>query len=131
MRCAARIRSALLLPALLVLLLPAARAGAVGDFRGLGDLPGGNFLSAGSAPSPDGVFAVGASVSAGGLEAFRWSFGEGMVGLGELPGGYFESRADGATPGGGVVVGASVGAGGLRVVSHDLDPTQTRFSHEA
>ncbi|HSJ98753.1 MAG TPA: hypothetical protein VLC53_16880, partial [Myxococcota bacterium] len=55
-------------------------------FRGLGNLPGGNWSSAADVSS-DGSVVVGWSMVAGAKEAFRWTAAEGMVGLGDLPGG--------------------------------------------
>ena len=53
---------------------------------GLGDLPGGTFISPAHGVSSDGSVVVGFSNSALGQEAFRWTSGGGMVGLGDLPG---------------------------------------------
>jgi probable HAF family extracellular repeat protein len=62
-------------------------------FQGLGDLPGGanpprsdGFESFAYAVSADGSTVVGASWSALGTEAFRWTRSTGMVGLGQLAG---------------------------------------------
>ncbi|MGE0536392.1 MAG: PEP-CTERM sorting domain-containing protein [Pirellulales bacterium] len=81
-----------------------ARAGSF-SFQGLGDLPGGTFLSLANAVSADGNVVVGQSRSASGLEAFRWTSGGGMLGLGDLPGGTFQSAAQGVSADGSVVVG--------------------------
>jgi probable HAF family extracellular repeat protein len=80
-------------------------------FSGLGDLPGGSFESAANAVSADGRVIVGSSISAFGLEAFRWEDGV-MTGLGDLPGGDFESTAYGISLDGWVIVGRSSGASG-------------------
>jgi probable HAF family extracellular repeat protein len=72
---------------------------------GLGDLPGGAFLSAADDVSADGSVIVGQGVSASGFEAFRWTSGGGMVGLGDLPGGAFESAAWDVSADGSVTVG--------------------------
>ncbi len=77
------------------------------SFQGLGDLPGGNFGSYATGVSADGSVVVGASYSASGREAFRWTAAGGMVGLGDLPGGGFESAAWGVSGDGSVVVGYS------------------------
>lgn len=74
-------------------------------FQGLGDLPGGAFLSLGLGVSADGSVAVGYSAGASGDEAFRWTSGGGMVGLGDLPGGSFDSQAHSTSADGSVVVG--------------------------
>jgi probable HAF family extracellular repeat protein len=62
-------------------------------FMGVGDLPGGSFMSRANGISADGTTVVGASRSAAGLEAFRWTVDEGMTGLGFLPGGEYRSEA--------------------------------------
>ena len=81
----------------------AARAQAT--FSGLGDLPGGSFESAANAVSADGRVIVGSSISAFGLEAFRWEDGV-MTGLGDLPGGVFSSAPrTAASADGRVIVG--------------------------
>ena len=57
------------------------------SFRGLGVLPGGEYpYSKALDISADGSVVVGESLSANGLEAFRWSASTGMVGLGTLGG---------------------------------------------
>ena len=60
---------------------------------GLGDLPGGIVGSVSRGVSGDGSTVVGASASASGREAYRWTQAGGMVGLGDLPGGSFGSEA--------------------------------------
>jgi probable HAF family extracellular repeat protein len=75
------------------------------SFQGLGDLSGGDFDSRALAISGDGSAVVGWSMSASGLEAFRWTAEEGMVGLGDLPGGPFHSMARGVNRDGTVIVG--------------------------
>src|SRR5688572_5801415 len=72
-------------------------------FRGLGDLPGGNFESFGGAISSDGSTVVGAGTSANGTEAFRWTWTSGMHGLGDLPGLAFSSYATDVSADGQVV----------------------------
>jgi probable HAF family extracellular repeat protein len=62
-------------------------AEAVATFTGLGDLPGGSFISLANGVSADGSVVVGRGASASGNEASRWTSGTGMVGLGDLPGG--------------------------------------------
>jgi len=79
-------------------------------FELLGDLPGGEARSEAYAVSGDGSTVVGISVSASGIEAFRWTRAEGMVGLGDLPGGNFSSYAFGVSADGSVVVGISYSA---------------------
>jgi len=69
-------------------------------FQGLGDLPGGSFLSNASDVSADGSVVVGQGRSASGREVFRWTSGGGMVGLGGLGGIASAVSADGS-----VVVG--------------------------
>jgi probable HAF family extracellular repeat protein len=85
-------------------------ASAAPGFQGLGDLSGGDFDSRALAISGDGSVVVGWSMSASGLEAFRWTAGEGMVGLGDLAGGPFHSMARGVNWDGTVIVGrATIG----------------------
>ena len=82
------------------------------SFRGLGDLPGGNFLSLAMAVSADGRVIVGYAASTNGLEAFRWTAATGMVGLGDLSGGTFSSFAWAVSADGSVVVGYSRASSG-------------------
>jgi probable HAF family extracellular repeat protein len=81
--------------------VPGGRAGA--DFIPLGDLPGGAFSSQARGVSADGSVVVGNSISASGLEAFRWTAAGGMIGLGDLPGS-FGSGASSVSADGAVVV---------------------------
>jgi len=90
------------------------------DFFGLGDLAGGAVSSRAHAVSADGLVVVGESESGGGVEAFRWTAGGGMIGLGTLPGGDFFSTANGVSADGGVVAGtasSSDGGAGFRWTS--------------
>jgi len=78
-------------------------------FTGLGDLPGGDFLSLPLGISADGSVAVGLSVSdfeqfSDVEQGFRWTEAEGMAPLGNLSGA-FASRANGVSADGQVVVG--------------------------
>jgi probable HAF family extracellular repeat protein len=77
------------------------------SFQGLGDLPGGNFISVALAVSANGSVVAGYSRSASGYEAFRWENGQ-TIGLGDLPGGDFYSAAYGVSADGSVVVGYSL-----------------------
>jgi len=72
---------------------------------GLGDLPGGSFLSTPFDVSAEGSVIVGYGFSTAGLEAWRWTQATGMVGLGDLPGGSHISYAQGVSADGSVVVG--------------------------
>src|SRR5688500_66911 len=83
------------------------------SFRGLGDLPGGSFLSAAAAVSSNGNVVVGYSSSAQGNQAFRWTTTNGMVGLGDLASGTFSSFASAVSADGSVVVGDSRSASGF------------------
>ena len=98
---------------ILSILSPQTSAGAA-TFNGLGDLPGGIFLSGGITISNDAsaVAVAGTSLSADGPtgEAFRWTEATGIVGLGDLPGGNFFSAAFGISADGSIVVGASISA---------------------
>ena len=82
------------------------------SFRGLGDLPGGNFFSVATAVSADGRVIVGNAKSINGTEAFRWTAATGMVGLGDLSGGTFSSFANAVSADGSVVVGDSISSNG-------------------
>ncbi len=55
--------------------------------------------------SSNGRVVVGASYSASGIEAFRWTKKAGMMGLGDLSGGVFSSKALGVSANGRVIVG--------------------------
>ena len=83
------------------------------DFRGLGDLPGGDVFSQTLAMSADGSVIVGratSSAATSGQQAFRWTQAGGMVGLGDLPGGNFQSEATAVSADGSVVTGQSISA---------------------
>ena len=82
------------------------------NFRGLGDLAGGTFLSIATGVSLDGQVVVGYSASSNGTEAVRWSAGTGLLGLSELAGGIFFSAAYGVSPEGTVIVGEGRSASG-------------------
>ena len=72
---------------------------------GLGDLPGGEFVSTASHLSTSGAVVVGWATRVDGIEAFRWTMSGGMEGLGDLPGGIFLSRAMAVTGDGNEIVG--------------------------
>lgn len=76
------------------------------QFRGLGDLPGGEFYSYATAVSADGTVVVGVGVSADGDEAVRWT-SEGISPLGDLPRGVHNSVPWGVSADGSVVVGTA------------------------
>jgi len=82
------------------------------SFRGLGDLPGGGFLSVAMGVSSNGQVVVGYSSSANGTEGVRWTPTNGLVGLGDLPGGTFSSAANAISPEGTVIVGVGRSASG-------------------
>jgi uncharacterized membrane protein len=75
---------------------------------GLGDLAGGEFLSVANDTSEDGSIVVGHSISANGIEPFRWTSAGGMVGLGHLGEQALDSRALGVSDDGSTVVGSSI-----------------------
>jgi probable HAF family extracellular repeat protein len=79
---------------------------------GLGDLPGGGFMSFAVDDSGDGTAIVGYGESASGTEAFRWTSAGGMVGLGDLPGGSFQSYGHGISDDLSTIIGASSSASG-------------------
>ncbi len=74
---------------------------------GLGDLPGGQFISIAHDVSADGSVVAGAGNSAAGREASRWTASEGMVGLGVLPGRPGVSEAFAVSADGSTIVGVS------------------------
>lgn len=86
---------------------------AAASFTGLGDFPGGRFLSSATDVSADGTVVVGSGTREGGRrgmgtsEAFRWTASTGLVGLGELPGGDVTSSAIAVSADGTFVVGNS------------------------
>lgn len=91
-------------------------AGADVWFQGLGDRPGGGFLSWATDVSADGSVIVGESRVENGTEAFRWTKDGGMTGLGYLSGGDGSGArsisADGTT-----IVGYSRVSGGYEAFS--------------
>jgi eukaryotic-like serine/threonine-protein kinase len=52
---------------------------AAADFQGLGDLPGGSFVSTANGMSSNGKYVAGHSRTRKGFEAFRWSWDDGLV----------------------------------------------------
>jgi probable HAF family extracellular repeat protein len=90
--------------------LPA--AGEVPSFQGLGDLPGGEYLSAATDVSGDGTVVVGYSRSDAGptggaaTEGFRWENGV-MTGFGDIPSLPTRSRATGISADGSTIIGES------------------------
>lgn len=98
--------------AVLLTVLSTTHASAEAMFMGLGDLPGGNFMSFAKGVSADGSVVVGNSQSsangANTAEAFRWENGV-MTGLGFFPGSTPGSRSEAfaANGDGTVVVGQS------------------------
>ncbi len=90
--------------------------GAPPSFTGLGDLEGGNVLSAAYGVSTDGSVVVGYSHSSFGLvngdQAFRWTQKTGLEALGELAGGGTGSVARAVSGDGTIVVGDSFSATG-------------------
>jgi probable HAF family extracellular repeat protein len=76
-------------------------------FTGIGDLPGGEFMSHADAVSGDGNTVVGWGSLDDGYEALRWRWDDGIEGLGDLPGGAHLSYARGVSEDGSVVVGQS------------------------
>ncbi len=82
-------------------------------FQGIGDLPGGAFISQAWGISADGSTVVGTSSSTSGEEAFRWTDSTGMVGLGDLPGHHTSSHGWAVSADGAVVVGDGISTSGL------------------
>jgi probable HAF family extracellular repeat protein len=79
--------------------------------EGVGDLPGGTFLSPAYALSGDGTTVVGTSntlfVEA---EAYRWTQSSGIQSIGDLAGGAVNATANGVNSDGSVIVGDSINA---------------------
>jgi tripartite motif-containing protein 71 len=80
-------------------------------FSGLGDLPGGPYLSCPLAISSDGSVVVGYSMSTKGTRAVRWQNGA-ITDLGMLPGGDVSGIAHGLSSQGLVVVGQAEAVSG-------------------
>jgi uncharacterized membrane protein len=76
------------------------------SFRGLGDLPGGDFYSRADAISADGSTVVGSSNSAIRTQAFRWTGEEGLASLGEIADFTNVSYANDVSSDGSIVVGS-------------------------
>ena len=105
------------IPVVLGLLLSGTSvAKAASTFMGLGDLPGGEFVSQAWGVSADGSTVVGSSLSDKGQEAFRWTKQSGMQGLGglSLSQKRFVSVASAVSADGSVVVGASMSGNGVQ-----------------
>lgn len=82
-----------------------------GVVSAIGDLPGGNVEGVANAVSDSGDVIAGYSISASGLEAFRWSSAGGLQGLGGLPSNSYtlHSEAMAVSPSGDLIVGFSRG----------------------
>ena len=82
-------------------------------FQGLGDLPGGTFVSGAFGVSRDGKAVVGSGIDAtNSMIAFRWTQMDGMVPLGELPGGPAASASVACSATGKYAVGSTDSAAG-------------------
>src|SRR5262245_14478522 len=92
---------------LLYLFVSAGGAAAGPVFTGLGDLPGGSFISYAFGVSADGSTVVGSSYGLSGEHAFRWTSSGGMVDLGTM--GYSNSSASGVSADGSTVAGTAYG----------------------
>lgn len=80
-------------------------------FFPLGDLPGGDFASAATGISGNGLVVIGHSNSDLGGEVFRWTAESGMVALGDLPGGQVNATPWATNFDGSIIVGqGNVGA---------------------
>lgn len=101
----AGVRARIIVSVTLGILLGAASAFAGPVFLGLGDLPGGGFLSRANAVSDDGTTVVAMSTSTSCDEAFRWTPDTGMVSMYDSPGRVFNDAAAGVLAGGPVLVG--------------------------
>ncbi|HEX5010691.1 MAG TPA: PEP-CTERM sorting domain-containing protein [Planctomycetota bacterium] len=95
-----------------VTLVAAARAGDPPSFTGVGDLAGGNVLSAAYGVSGDGSVVCGYSNSSTGDAAFRWTAAGGLQPLGDLPGGATLSYANAVSADGSAIVGHSLSGSG-------------------
>ena len=90
-----------------------------GGMVGLGDLPGGNFMSLAAAVSGDGsvIAGTGSTGTPTVQEAFRWTREEGMVGLGFCPDNFIDgSGARDMTADGEVIVGWCWGENGIEAL---------------
>ena len=90
-----------------------------GGMVGLGDLPGGNFMSLAAAVSGDGsvIAGTGSTGTPTHQEAFRWTREEGMVGLGNCPDNLLDgSGAHDMTADGEVIVGWCWGEYGIEAL---------------
>jgi uncharacterized membrane protein len=75
--------------------------------QGLGDLDGGDFISAATAVTADGAVVVGEGRSSNGIEAFRWTQTTGLQPLGDLAEPPFHSSATSVSHDGQIVIGVS------------------------
>jgi probable HAF family extracellular repeat protein len=78
---------------------------ATDHMKGMGLLPGGQYVSIAIGVSADGSVIVGSGDSAAGYEAFRWTAAGGLKSLGDLPGGSVASEAMAVSADGSIVVG--------------------------
>ena len=78
-----------------------------GGFVGIGDLPGGDFVSGATGVSGDGTVVVGHSNPTLGSNAIRWTLATGIESLGDLPGGQVNAVAWATNFDGSIVVGQS------------------------
>ncbi len=83
------------------------------SFQGLGDLPGGSFISSAEDVSADGAVVVGWSMGAEQLEAFRWTKSDGIQRLWPPLDEHQWSQAYAVSADGSVVVGATGFDGGM------------------
>jgi len=74
---------------------------------GLGDFPGGEFISLASGINADGSMIVGKGRPVVGQQAWYWTEATGMVGLDDLPGGSFVTWATDVSSDGMTIVGSS------------------------
>jgi len=76
-------------------------------FQGLGDLPGGSFMSQAQAISDDGSVVVGFGTPSSNFQGFRWTSAGGMTGLESSAGGLLPCSA-GISGNGDVIVGSGL-----------------------
>ncbi|MBS1705656.1 MAG: hypothetical protein JST40_07260 [Armatimonadetes bacterium] len=93
-------------------------AGWKGSLVGLGDLPGGGFLSEALAVSADGAVVVGFGTSGNGSSGFRWTTTTGLKDLGSLGGTPYNSIATAVSADGSKVVGYSKASLGTSAFLH-------------
>ncbi len=95
-----------------------------GGLQGLGDLPGGAFISHANGTSADGSIVVGYSRVGGRariMDSFRWADETGMLGLGGFPGITHNNFANATSADGSIVVGYGQSLNGIEAYRWTAD----------